>query len=159
MKHVHILGICGTFMGSLAVIARQLGYKVTGCDQDVYPPMSTYLESQGIEIIQGYDLNKLQALKPDEIIVGNAMKRDNPIIEWMLQTKQPLVSGPAWLHEKVLRHQYVLAVAGTHGKTTTTSLLTWILQEAGLNPSFLIGGIPENSKELTGARTSGGGIS
>ena len=144
MKHIHILGICGTFMGSLAIIARQLGYHVTGCDTGVYPPMSTYLESQGIEIIQGFDVETIKQLSPDEIIVGNAMKRGNPVIEWMLSSKQPLISGPAWLSKHVLLQKQVLAVAGTHGKTTTTSILAWILEYAGKNPSFLIGGIAEN---------------
>ena len=144
MKHIHILGICGTFMGSLAVMAKQLGLQVTGCDENVYPPMSTYLEAQGIEIWSGYDVARLQAAAPDQIIIGNAMKRGNPVIEWLLETRQPLISGPVWLREQILSRKTVLAVAGTHGKTTTSSMLAWILEHAGLNPGFLIGGLPEN---------------
>ena len=144
MKHIHILGICGTFMGSLAVMAKQLGFQVSGCDENVYPPMSTYLEDQGIVIWHGYELERLQAAAPDQIIIGNAMTRGNPVIEWLLETKQPLVSGPAWLREHILRYKTVLAVAGTHGKTSTSSMLAWILDQAGLNPGFLIGGLPQN---------------
>lgn len=144
MKHIHILGICGTFMGSLAVMARQLGFRVSGCDEGVYPPMSTYLQAQDIEVWQGYEVERLQAAAPDQIVVGNAMKRANPVIEWLLESRQPLISGPAWLHEHILSHKTVLAVAGTHGKTSTSSMLAWILTQAGLNPGFLIGGLPEN---------------
>ncbi|MDF2939603.1 MAG: UDP-N-acetylmuramate:L-alanyl-gamma-D-glutamyl-meso-diaminopimelate ligase [Gammaproteobacteria bacterium] len=143
MKHIHILGICGTFMGSLAIIARELGYKVTGSDTSVYPPMSTYLESQGIEIIQGYEAEQLNPA-PDMIVVGNTMKRGMPVIEYMLNKNLTYRSGPQWLYEHCLNKKWVLAVAGTHGKTTTTSMLAFILDQNGLNPGFLIGGIPVN---------------
>lgn len=143
MKHIHILGICGTFMGSLAVIARELGYKVTGSDTSVYPPMSTYLEKQGIEIMQGYEADQLNPV-PDMIVVGNTMKRGQPVIEYMLNKNLPFQSGPQWLYENCLNKKWVLMVAGTHGKTTTSSMLAWILHECGLNPGFLIGGIPVN---------------
>jgi UDP-N-acetylmuramate: L-alanyl-gamma-D-glutamyl-meso-diaminopimelate ligase len=142
-QHIHILGICGTFMGGVAVLARQLGYRVTGCDQSVYPPMSTFLESQGIEIIQGYGAEQLD-LNPDMLVVGNAMKRGMPVIEAMLNRSLPYISGPQWLAENVLQNKWVLAVAGTHGKTTTSSLLAHILTYAGLKPGFLIGGIAED---------------
>lgn len=140
--HIHILGICGTFMGGIALIARQLGYRVTGSDANVYPPMSTQLESQGIEIIQGYDPKQLDPA-PDLIVVGNAMKRGNPCVEYMLNKQLPYTSGPGWLEEFVLTKKKVLGVAGTHGKTTTATMLAWILEYSGLNPSFLIGGVPE----------------
>lgn len=143
MKHIHILGICGTFMGSLAVIAREMGFHVSGSDLNVYPPMSTYLAEQGIEIIEGYGLEQL-ALKPDLFVVGNTLKRGLPIIEALLNQKLPFVSGPAFLEEHVLQHKWVLAVAGTHGKTTTTSMLAWVLEYAGYEPGFLVGGIPQN---------------
>ncbi|APC97106.1 UDP-N-acetylmuramate:L-alanyl-gamma-D-glutamyl-meso-diaminopimelate ligase [Francisella frigiditurris] len=139
-KHVHILGVCGTFMGSLAVLAKQRGYKVTGSDLNVYPPMSTYLESQGIDIIKGFDVSQLDN-KPDEIIIGNVMKRGLPIIEKILDEKLNYFSGPSWLYENVLRHKKVIAISGTHGKTTTTTMTIKILEQAGLNPSFLVGGI------------------
>jgi UDP-N-acetylmuramate: L-alanyl-gamma-D-glutamyl-meso-diaminopimelate ligase len=143
MKHIHILGICGTFMGSLAVIARELGIKVTGSDQNVYPPMSTYLESEGIEIMQGYGLEQLE-LKPDVFVIGNTIKRGEPIVEALLNQKLPLMSGPQFLEEAVLKNKWVLAVTGTHGKTTTSSMLAWVLEYAGYEPGFLIGGIPQN---------------
>jgi UDP-N-acetylmuramate: L-alanyl-gamma-D-glutamyl-meso-diaminopimelate ligase len=141
--HVHLLGICGTFMGGLAFIARQLGYDVTGSDAHVYPPMSTQLQSAGIDIIEGYDTDQLQPV-PDQVIIGNAMKRGVPIVEFVLNNRIPYCSGPQWLAEHVLSKQTVLGVAGTHGKTTTASILTWILETAGLNPGFLIGGVPCN---------------
>ncbi|PSJ17509.1 UDP-N-acetylmuramate:L-alanyl-gamma-D-glutamyl-meso-diaminopimelate ligase [Nitrosomonas supralitoralis] len=141
--HIHILGICGTFMGGIAAIARESGYKVTGCDQDVYPPMSTQLESQGIELISGYSIEQIQ-LQPDIFVIGNVITRGNPLMEEILNRNLPYMSGPQWLSENILRHRWVLAVAGTHGKTTTSSMLAWILDYAGLNPGFLIGGIPEN---------------
>lgn len=141
--HIHILGICGTFMGSLAVLAKALGYQVTGSDENVYPPMSTQLEAQGIELQQGYSIEHLQPT-PDLIIVGNAMKRGNPAIEYMLNENIPYISGPQWLAEHVLQQRHVLAVAGTHGKTTTASMLAWVLEANGLAPGFLIGGIPQN---------------
>ncbi|ORU23780.1 UDP-N-acetylmuramate:L-alanyl-gamma-D-glutamyl-meso-diaminopimelate ligase, partial [Francisella tularensis subsp. holarctica] len=115
-KHIHILGICGTFMGSLAVLAKQKGYKVTGSDLNVYPPMSTYLESQGIEILQGFDCDQLDT-NPDEIIIGNIMKRGMPIIEKILAEKLNYFSGPEWLYQNILKYKKVIAIAGTHGKT------------------------------------------
>lgn len=142
-QHVHILGICGTFMGGVAVLARQLGFRVTGCDANVYPPMSTYLESQGIEIIQGFEADQL-ALQPDQIIVGNAMKRGMPVIEAMLNQNLDYISGPQWLAEQVLKTKWVIAVAGTHGKTTTTSMIMHILQQTGYEPGFLVGGIAQD---------------
>ena len=141
--HVHILGVCGTFMGGIAVIAKQLGCKVTGSDANVYPPMSTMLAEQGIEIIEGYDEKQLQPA-PDLIIVGNAMKRGIPCVEYILNEGLPFISGPQWLENYVLNTKKVIGVAGTHGKTSTSSMVAWILESAGLNPSFLIGGIPGN---------------
>ncbi|MGG4775367.1 UDP-N-acetylmuramate:L-alanyl-gamma-D-glutamyl-meso-diaminopimelate ligase [Alcaligenaceae bacterium 429] len=138
--HVHILGICGTFMGGLALIARSAGMTVTGCDAGVYPPMSTQLEEQGIELIEGFDASQTQ-LNPDLYIVGNVVSRGNPLMEAILNQGLPYVSGPQWLGEHILRNQHVLAVAGTHGKTTTSSMLAWILEHAGLQPNFLIGGV------------------
>jgi len=141
--HIHILGICGTFMGGIALLARAAGHRVTGCDANVYPPMSTQLEEQGIELIQGYGSEQL-ALNPDLFVVGNAISRGNPLLEEILDRNLSYVSGPQWLSESILRGRWVLGVAGTHGKTTTTSLLAWILEDAGLNPSFLVGGVPED---------------
>jgi UDP-N-acetylmuramate: L-alanyl-gamma-D-glutamyl-meso-diaminopimelate ligase len=141
--HIHILGICGTFMGGLAVLARAAGHKVTGCDTGVYPPMSTQLQSQGIELIQGYGEEQL-ALQPDLFIVGNVVMRGNPLMEAILDRGLPYVSGPQWLGEHVLAGKWVLAVAGTHGKTSTASMLAWLLEDAGMNPGFLIGGVPLN---------------
>ena len=141
--HLHILGICGTFMGGIALLARANGHKVTGSDQNVYPPMSTQLEEAGIELMQGYDPSHLQPA-PDVVVVGNAMSRGNPAVEYMLDQGLPYTSGPQWLAEHILQDRWVLAVAGTHGKTSTASLLAWILEDAGLNPGFLIGGVPEN---------------
>lgn len=141
--HIHILGICGTFMGGIAAIARESGHTVTGCDQDVYPPMSTQLESQGIQLISGYAPEQIQ-LQPDIFVIGNVVTRGNPLMEEILNRNLPYISGPQWLSENILRNRWVLAVSGTHGKTTTSSMLAWILDYAGLNPGFLIGGIPEN---------------
>lgn len=141
--HVHILGICGTFMGGIAAIAKALGHKVTGSDLNVYPPMSTQLEELGIELIQGYDPTQLTP-RPDMVIIGNAMSRGNPCVEYVLNNHIPYCSGPHWLKQNVLQNAWVLAVAGTHGKTTTSSMLAWILEYAGLNPSFLIGGVVQN---------------
>jgi UDP-N-acetylmuramate: L-alanyl-gamma-D-glutamyl-meso-diaminopimelate ligase len=141
--HIHILGICGTFMGSLAVIAKQLGYRVSGSDQHVYPPMSTQLQQQGIELMVGYDPAHL-ADQPDMVVIGNTCSRGNPSVEYVLARGLPYCSGPQWLAEHVLQDRWVLAVAGTHGKTTTTSMLTWILHHAGLKPGYLIGGVPIN---------------
>jgi UDP-N-acetylmuramate: L-alanyl-gamma-D-glutamyl-meso-diaminopimelate ligase len=141
--HIHILGICGTFMGSLAVLAAQLGHKVTGSDANVYPPMSTQLEEQGITLQQGYDPSHLQP-HPDLVIIGNAMSRGNPAVEYVLNRNIEYCSGPEWLRRHVLRDKWVLAVAGTHGKTTTSSMLAWILEYAGLKPGYLIGGVASN---------------
>lgn len=141
--HIHILGICGTFMGGLAILARQLGHTVTGSDANVYPPMSTQLEEQGIALIEGYDPSQLDA-NPDLVVVGNAMSRGNPTVEAMLDKGLPYTSGPQWLLEHLLQERWVLAVAGTHGKTTTSSMLAWILEHAGMQPGFLIGGVPAN---------------
>ena len=142
-KHIHILGICGTFMGGIAAIAKQSGYRVTGCDANVYPPMSTQLEAQGIELIEGWGVEQLD-LKPDVFVIGNVVSRGNPLMEEILNRNLPYVSGPQWLADELLRDKWVLGVAGTHGKTTTTSMLAWILERAGLNPGFLIGGVPQN---------------
>jgi UDP-N-acetylmuramate: L-alanyl-gamma-D-glutamyl-meso-diaminopimelate ligase len=142
--HIHILGICGTFMGSLAVLARELGMTVSGSDQNVYPPMSTQLEQQGIALCQGYDPAHIVANQPDLVVIGNTCSRGNPSVEYLLEQGLPFMSGPAWLAQYVLRGRWVLAVAGTHGKTTTTSMLTWILDQAGLEPGYLIGGVPQN---------------
>ena len=142
-SHVHILGIGGTFMGGLAAIAKAAGFRVTGSDLNVYPPMSTQLEALGIELIQGYGAEQL-AVRPDMVVVGNALSRGSPVIEAMLDRGLPYTSGPQWLAEQVLRDKHVIAVAGTHGKTTTSSMLAWILEHAGLEPGFLIGGVPSN---------------
>lgn len=140
---IHILGICGTFMGGIALLARASGIEVTGADSQVYPPMSTQLANQGISLIDGYDPAQLPT-DADSIVIGNFMRRGMPVIERVLDQNLAYVSGPQWLYENILRHRWVLAVAGTHGKTTTASLLTWILEYAGLKPGFLIGGVPEN---------------
>jgi len=142
-RHLHLLGICGTFMGGIAVLARALGYRVTGSDRNVYPPMSTQLRSAGIELIEDYEAEQL-ALKPDLIVVGNVMTRGMPVIEAMLDRGLPYVSGPQWLAEALLHECWVVAVAGTHGKTTTSSMLAWVLDQAGLAPGVLIGGVPQN---------------
>ncbi|MBA4108098.1 MAG: UDP-N-acetylmuramate:L-alanyl-gamma-D-glutamyl-meso-diaminopimelate ligase [Leptothrix sp. (in: Bacteria)] len=141
--HIHILGICGTFMGGVAALAREAGHRVTGCDAGVYPPMSDQLRALGIELIEGYTPDQLE-LKPDLFVIGNVVSRGNPLMEAILNAGLPYTSGPQWLSENVLRGRHVLAVAGTHGKTTTTSMLTWILEHAGLQPGFLVGGVPQN---------------
>ena len=141
--HIHILGVCGTFMGGLAAIAREAGHRVTGCDANVYPPMSSQLEAQGITLVEGYGTEQM-SLKPDLWVVGNVVSRGNPLIEEILDRGEPYVSGPQWLAENILRSKRVLAVAGTHGKTTTSAMLAWILETAGMNPGFLIGGVPQN---------------
>lgn len=141
--HIHILGICGTFMGSLAVLAKELGHHVTGSDANVYPPMSTQLQAQGIELTQGYDPAQLDPA-PDLVVIGNALSRGNPAVEYVLNKGLPYVSGPQWLADHVLQGRWVLAVAGTHGKTTTSSMLAWVLEHAGMAPGFLIGGVPQN---------------
>jgi UDP-N-acetylmuramate: L-alanyl-gamma-D-glutamyl-meso-diaminopimelate ligase len=140
--HIHILGICGTFMGGVAVLARQAGHKVTGSDANVYPPMSTQLEAQGIDLMQGYMAEHL--IEQDQVVVGNVMSRGNDAIEHVLNKNIPYTSGPQWLAENVLKDKWVLAVAGTHGKTTTSSILAWLLEYAGLQPGFLIGGVAAN---------------
>jgi UDP-N-acetylmuramate: L-alanyl-gamma-D-glutamyl-meso-diaminopimelate ligase len=141
--HLHILGICGTFMGGLAAIARSAGHTVTGCDANVYPPMSTQLASLGIELTEGYEVAQLDkvARQADVFVIGNAISRGNPLLEAILDSGRRYTSGPQWLSDAVLREKWVLAVAGTHGKTTTTALLAWILDQAGLDPGFLIGGV------------------
>jgi UDP-N-acetylmuramate: L-alanyl-gamma-D-glutamyl-meso-diaminopimelate ligase len=141
--HIHILGICGTFMGGIAAIAKHAGFRVTGCDTNVYPPMSTQLEAQGIELISGFGTEQIE-LNPDIYVIGNVVTRGNPLMEEILNRNLPYVSGPQWLADTLLRDRWVLGVAGTHGKTTTASMLAWILEHAGLNPGFLIGGVPQN---------------
>ena len=141
--HLHILGICGTFMGGIAAIAREAGHQVTGCDANVYPPMSTQLEAQGVRLIEGYGAEQI-ALAPDVYVIGNVITRTNPLMEEILDRGLPYVSGPQWLAENVLRGRCVLAVAGTHGKTTTTAMLAWILEQGGCSPGYLIGGVPNN---------------
>jgi UDP-N-acetylmuramate: L-alanyl-gamma-D-glutamyl-meso-diaminopimelate ligase len=141
--HIHILGICGTFMAGIAAIAREAGHRVTGSDRAVYPPMSDQLAALGIEIIEGFEADQLK-LAPDVVVVGNVMTRGMPVVEALLNSRMPYLSGPQWLSSAVLQEQRVVAVSGTHGKTTTTSLLAWILDQAGLEPGFLIGGIPAN---------------
>ncbi|MDT8989779.1 UDP-N-acetylmuramate:L-alanyl-gamma-D-glutamyl-meso-diaminopimelate ligase [Curvibacter sp. APW13] len=160
--HIHILGICGTFMGGLAALAREAGHRVTGCDAGVYPPMSDQLRALGIELIEGFGAEQM-ALQPDMYVIGNVVSRARlangdpkfPLMEAILDAGAPYTSGPQWLSEHVLQGKHVLAVAGTHGKTTTTAMLSWILQEAGLEPGFLIGGVPVNfgvSARLGGGR-------
>ncbi len=141
--HIHILGICGTFMGGIAQLARACGHRVTGCDANVYPPMSDQLRKSGIELIEGYDAQQVE-LFPDMFVIGNAVSRGNPLLEAILDRGLPYVSGPQWLAEYILTGHWVLAVAGTHGKTTTASMLAWILEDAGMGPGFLIGGVPLN---------------
>lgn len=142
--HIHILGICGTFMGGIAAIAREAGHVVTGCDANVYPPMSTQLEQLGISLMEGFLPEHIKQTQPDMIIVGNVVSRGNPAMEYVLQQGLPYTSGPQWLAENILHTQHVLAVAGTHGKTTTSSMLAWLLEDAGLEPGFLIGGVTGN---------------
>ncbi|HJV75555.1 MAG TPA: UDP-N-acetylmuramate:L-alanyl-gamma-D-glutamyl-meso-diaminopimelate ligase [Noviherbaspirillum sp.] len=141
--HIHILGICGTFMGGLAVLAKEAGHKVTGCDANVYPPMSTQLQAQGIELIEGFGPEQVN-LQPDLFVIGNVVSRGNPLMEEILNRGLPYTSGPQWIGEHILRNKWVLSVAGTHGKTTTSSMLAWILEDAGYSPGFLIGGVPMN---------------
>ena len=149
--HIHILGICGTFMGGLAALAREAGHRVTGCDAGVYPPMSDQLRALGIDLIEGFGADQL-ALQPDMFVIGNVVSRARlqdgspkfPLMEAILDAGLPYTSGPQWLAEHVLQGRHVLAVAGTHGKTTTSTMLAWILDQAGLQPGFLIGGVPLN---------------
>ena len=140
---IHILGICGTFMGGIAALAKAAGHAVTGCDANVYPPMSAQLEAQGIRLIEGYGADQV-SLKPDVFVIGNVISRGNALMEEILNHGLPYISGPQWLAENVLRGRQVLAVAGTHGKTTTAAMLVWMLEHAGLKPGFLIGGVPQN---------------
>ncbi len=140
---IHILGICGTFMGGIALLARQAGHEVSGSDENVYPPMSTQLQQQGIKLCRGYKAEHINDAI-DQVIIGNALSRGNAAVEYVLNRNIPYISGPQWLAENILNVRWVLAVAGTHGKTTTASMLAWILDAAGLNPGFLIGGVPEN---------------
>lgn len=139
--HIHILGICGTFMGGIAQLAHAAGHRVTGCDSGVYPPMSDQLNAAGIDLVEGYAPDQTE-FRPNFFIIGNAISRGNPLLEAILDKNLPYLSGPQWLADYVLRGRHVMAVAGTHGKTTTTSMLAWILEYAGLNPGFLIGGVP-----------------
>jgi UDP-N-acetylmuramate: L-alanyl-gamma-D-glutamyl-meso-diaminopimelate ligase len=141
--HIHILGICGTFMGGLAALARESGHTVTGCDANVYPPMSDQLRALGIELVEGYGAEQL-ALEPELFVIGNVITRGNPLMEAILDAGLPYTSGPQWLAENVLAGRHVLAVAGTHGKTSTTAMLAWVLDHAGLKPGFLVGGVPLN---------------
>ncbi len=141
--HIHILGICGTFMGGLAALAREAGHRVTGCDAAVYPPMSEQLRALGIDLVEGFGADQL-AFKPDVFVIGNVVTRGFPLMEAILDAGAPYTSGPQWLAEHVLQGRHVLAVAGTHGKTSTTSMLAWILEQAGQQPGFLVGGVPEN---------------
>ncbi len=153
-RHIHILGICGTFMGGIALLARELGVEVSGSDANVYPPMSTQLEAAGIALQAGYEPAHLDPA-PGAAVVGNALSRGNPAVEYLLDQGLPYTSGPQWLAENVLAGRHVLAVAGTHGKTTTASMLAWILESAGVDPGFLIGGVPGNfgvSARLGGGR-------
>lgn len=153
--HIHILGICGTFMGGIAQIAKQMGIEVSGCDANVYPPMSDQLISAGVRLFDGYGPEQIND-SIDVYVIGNAISRGNPLLEAILNKGLPYTSGPQWLSENILQKKHVLAVAGTHGKTTTTSMLTWILQYAGLNPSFLVGGVPQNfgaSARLTDSKS------
>ncbi len=151
--HVHLLGACGTFMGGVARLARAAGHTVTGMDAGVYPPMSTQLADAGVALIEGFDPAQLDQGQ-DLTVVGNVMRRGMPVIERLLDAGMPYTSGPQWLGERVLAGQWVLAVAGTHGKTTTASMLAWILEYAGMQPGFLIGGVPGNFG--VSARAGGG---
>jgi UDP-N-acetylmuramate: L-alanyl-gamma-D-glutamyl-meso-diaminopimelate ligase len=140
--HLHILGICGTFMGGIAALAVKAGHRVTGCDANVYPPMSDQLKALGIDLIEGYGADQIK-IKPDIWLIGNVVTRGNPLMEAIMATGgQRFESGPQWLYQNVLHDKWVTAVAGTHGKTTTTALLTWVLEQNGVNPSFLVGGVP-----------------
>ncbi len=142
--HLHVLGICGTFMGGLAALAKAEGHHVTGCDANVYPPMSTQLEALGIPLIEGFDPSQLERHTADVYVIGNVITRGNPLMETIMDRALPYISGPDWLARNLLADKWVLAVAGTHGKTTTTSMLAWILEQAGMEPGFLIGGVPED---------------
>ncbi len=143
--HIHVLGICGTFMAGLAALATELGHKVTGCDQNVYPPMSTFLDSLGISVMEGYDESQL-SLKPDLFIIGNVVSRGNSLMEAILNQNHYFQSGPEWLYQNILKDKWVIAVSGTHGKTTTSSMINWILRDNDIDCGYLIGGIPGNFK-------------
>jgi UDP-N-acetylmuramate: L-alanyl-gamma-D-glutamyl-meso-diaminopimelate ligase len=143
--HIHVLGICGTFMAGLAALATELGHKVTGCDQNVYPPMSTFLDSLGINVMEGYDESQL-SLKPDLFIIGNVVSRGNSLMEAILNQNHYFQSGPEWLYQNILKDKWVIAVSGTHGKTTTSSMINWILRDNDIDCGYLIGGIPGNFK-------------
>ncbi|WP_416189017.1 UDP-N-acetylmuramate:L-alanyl-gamma-D-glutamyl-meso-diaminopimelate ligase [Neisseria sp. CCUG17229] len=144
MKHIHIIGIGGTFMGGVAAIAKEAGFQVSGCDAKMYPPMSTQLEALGIAVHEGFDAAQLDEFQADVYVIGNVAKRGMDVVEAILNRGLPYISGPQWLAENVLHHHWVLGVAGTHGKTTTASMLAWVLEYAGLAPGFLIGGVPQN---------------
>ncbi|HET9190285.1 MAG TPA: UDP-N-acetylmuramate:L-alanyl-gamma-D-glutamyl-meso-diaminopimelate ligase, partial [Rudaea sp.] len=141
---LYILGICGTFMGGVAALARELDHDVAGCDANIYPPMSDQLAALGVRLDSGYRAEHLDAAKPDLVVVGNALSRGNPIVERLLDSRSAYISGPQWIGENVLASRHVFAVAGTHGKTTTTAMLAWMLESCGRNPGFLVGGVPEN---------------
>ena len=141
--HIHVIGICGTFMAGMASLAKELGHNVTGCDQNVYPPMSSFLESKNIQIIQGFDANQVN-LKPDLFIVGNIVSRGTPLMEEILNQNLKYQSGPQWLYENILYNKWVIAVSGTHGKTTTTCMINWILRDNDIDCGYLIGGVPGN---------------
>src|SRR3954466_1257462 len=152
--HLHILGICGTFMGGIAAIAKAAGYRVTGCDANVYPPMSDQLSALGIDLIQGFGEDQM-SLRPDLWVIGNVVTRGNPLMEAILDQGARYVSGPQWLSEHVLSGRHVLAVAGTHGKTTASAMLAWVLERSGRDPGFLIGGVPVDfpvSARFTGSQ-------
>ena len=150
--HVHILGICGSFMGGIAAIAKSLGHKVTGSDANVYPPMSTQLEALGIMLTEGYDEAQFSPA-PDIVVIGNAMSRGNPAVEYVLNRNLPYTSGPQWLLDNLLKDRWVIGIAGTHGKTTTSSMVAWILEHAGLKPGYLIGGCQKTLAYLLGLVT------
>jgi UDP-N-acetylmuramate: L-alanyl-gamma-D-glutamyl-meso-diaminopimelate ligase len=152
--HIHILGICGTFMGGIAVLARELGFRVTGSDANIYPPMSEQLANLDVELFLQHNVTDLQKLKPDLIVVGNVMSRGMEIVEYILNNNVPYISGPKFIEKYIIPGKHVFAVSGTHGKTTTTSILTWILQYAGLKPGYLIGGVAKN---FTSTACLGGG--
>ena len=138
--HLHILGVCGTFMAGIAALARELGARVTGSDSHAWPPMSDQLAAQGIQVLPGYEPAHLHPA-PDCVVIGNALSRGNPAVEYVLNQGIPYLSGPAWLRENVLKERWVIAVSGTHGKTTTSSMVSWILEYAGMSPGFLVGGV------------------
>ena len=141
-QRIHILGVCGTFMGSLALLAKELGHDVSGCDANTYPPMSDLLQNQGIDLINGYELKDLP--KADCYVIGNALSRGNPLVEEILRRNYNFISGPEWILQNILTERKVIAVSGTHGKTTTTSMIAWILEDLGFKPGYLIAGKPKN---------------